>query len=276
MDENDIFDIANVPLGEGPPNEQFNQWDEKARLRRLNIEFVDLTEHPQFLESINNIKSKIELERTRLGFDSMKDDWPEVRFVDSSYWNEVAISAGMIDHVGGFYDRKSNVAFLKTNKKTFGTNAEQTIYDLYTVAHEFCHSAMPIDSYSFHLSEAIVDSIAKESLDKQNARKKIIDEFVNGPDAEYKGSKLTPGDIIAMRKAGKIHVSPYILQARMLRLVKAKMGDEDYDELLRMSFSGDIEGIKSSLKTHLGDEVEKMLNDPKGLNNIVEIQKAIE
>jgi hypothetical protein len=279
------FDISQVPIGKPPSDEQFKIWSEKSRLRRLDYEFVDLNEHPKFLQAVDIVKENINIERSKNGLSRVEDEWPEIRFVDESDWNDISVSIGQFEEIGGFFERESNVIFLVCDMENFAVDKYENLYNLYGVAHELGHFTIPIDEYSFHLAEGIVDANARACLtdnaidliidpNNRKAMKLRIDEFVNNL-SEYRGQPLFANDIVAIKETGEVLGASYISQTRMINSIRDKVGIDEYNRLIKLAFNGNIKGIKKLLSTKLGIAIEKLIDDTKADNDVTEIQELI-
>lgn len=282
------FGISEIPIGKPPSSEQIEQWKEESRLKRLSVDFVDLNEYPKFVQSIGIIKSNINRERESQNLPLIEDGWPEIRYIDRSTkgWNEIAVSAGGLrEPMGGFFDRKSNVVFLSYDKETFnsGLDAKETVYELYKIAHELGHFVTPkdIENYSFHLSEGLADTHALKWIDQE-----VVDNFLGEGKYTIIRSEINdfldkgiffelPDDIVIIKDDGFALVSSRVQETRLIKHIERILGKNDFGDLLYMVNQGNIESVGNLLKLRLGEDVERLLNDPKHKNDAKEIRKLI-
>lgn len=277
------------PVGKFPAD-KFERWKKEELEARLAVEYIDLTKYPQFTDALETVVANTNGLRLRNGSNEIQLNLSQVRFVDEKDWKTVWAGLGRVtqETADALVDRTSNNIFAKCDMEDFGKDPEDMLWNLYVVAHEFGHMALPeLEKYSFDLSEGLTDTLAKYSLnedafntilgkDSYAFQSNLAEAWINELKPKTDGLPVTIEEILFIKKDGRPIGFTRIPQMRLISSLKSRLGQKTFGNLLRLAFKGNIDEISTLVKSELGSQIETLLNNKMGSESVNEIRELID
>lgn len=260
------MNLENWRQVERPPLGKVRDLAKEEAEKRLDFEFIALEKHKELVDALNRIGNEINFLRKNANIPELQFCDSDVRLINEEYWDQFVKDAHIQEDNNAFWDSLTEKCYIKYDSVKYDSSRLERIAMIYTIAHELSHKSFPnIGEYSFHLSEGLADFTAKLSLERGVFPSILTSEeymskttYIQTMHPEIEGFKLEPEDIIIEDpETGAISYS----RISQLRLVQKlhETNTEAFGKLLRLSFSGDHEGVKQLITQTWGQDFSESL-----------------